>query len=222
MCFIYSATTFLRCRECNAVDFTSGTTCRSLTLCNAGVDQLCRAGLEHLHGHWFQTRPSDEPCRNCDQGVQGEQQRTIESFQQLRGTGGDAGWEPRLDQGMTQGRAAPDMILSLDAAAAQSMRTPFQTADLPPTLARYLRTPSTRDPPMEFGLPITPYLEPQAFTAPSGDYPPLPVLPPDPDFDEMLNIATASAQPALTCISSPDEVDQTGGCEEDGSEFEYS
>lgn len=84
MCFVYSATIYLRCRQCEAVDFTSARTIHSMTLCNAEVQEMCPRGLQPLESQWNQTESDGRLCQNCERTIHARQQRTIDSFQRLR------------------------------------------------------------------------------------------------------------------------------------------
>lgn len=117
MCFVYSATIYVRCRQCEAVDFTSAKTIHSMTLCNAEVQEMCPRGLQPLEDHWIQTISDGKLCQNCEQTIQAKQQRTIDSFRRLRPRiqdGTDNAIGPHLEEG-TQGTGhnltAEDMVV---------------------------------------------------------------------------------------------------------------
>ena len=84
MCLIFSAKSYPRCPQCNAISAVPSTRCRSWTLCNVEPHNHRPRGLQLLLGNWTITRSGDRSCPDCDRRTKSEQLQTIISWPSAR------------------------------------------------------------------------------------------------------------------------------------------
>ncbi|OCT53758.1 hypothetical protein CLCR_10651 [Cladophialophora carrionii] len=210
MCVIYSGTIYLRCSDCNTIDLASARSFRAITQCEADDNHTCPLGLRPLQKCQNISIPDIQRCHECEQ-VRAEQQRTIHSILRGKHAGRGRGRgrrrvpaSARTSRPEAVIRNSPGHNMRLEAFLAGSgvgessvgnvgnmdvsIPSIFLDATQTQTQTQTLQSthPAQAEPASDLAVLLS-----------SAEYPPLPELPSDPDFEELFNMDVTFTQSTL-------------------------